>query len=72
MTTLLSKAFEKASVLPETLQDEIARELLEEIEGERQWDKTLSKSAEKIDLLAQQALKEYKAGKTAAAGIDEL
>jgi hypothetical protein len=31
MTKLLSEAFEKASELPENLQDELARELLDEL-----------------------------------------
>ena len=33
MTKLLSQAFEKASELPEDLQDQLALELLEEIES---------------------------------------
>ena len=40
MTVLLKEAFDKASKLPETLQDEIAKELLAEIEDEARWEKT--------------------------------
>jgi hypothetical protein len=34
MTKLLAQAFDKAAELPEDLQDQLARELLEEIDGE--------------------------------------
>jgi hypothetical protein len=72
MTTLLSKAFKKASGLPESLQDELARKLLEELEWERKWETSIKNSSDKIDRLAEQALHEYKAGKTSEIGIDEL
>jgi hypothetical protein len=72
MTALLSKAFEKASILPDSLQDEIARELIAEIEWEQQWEMTLDKTSSQIDQLAKQALNEYKAGKTTEIGFDKL
>ena len=72
MTHLLSQAFQKASELPENLQDEIASELLEEIEWESRWDKTLAESPDKIDRLAQKAIEEYRSGKTKEMGFDEL
>jgi hypothetical protein len=52
MTKLLSKAFEKAKNLPENIQDEIAKNLLEDIEGELKWDDTLKKSKEKLKKMA--------------------
>jgi hypothetical protein len=72
MTTLLSDAFKKASVLPDSLQDELARELIEEIEWEQKWEETFDASSAKIDSLADQALKEFKAGETTELGIDGL
>lgn len=60
MTTLLTKAFEKVSALPDTMQDAIALELLEEIEWEKEWDKTISKSSIELDILAEKALREFK------------
>jgi hypothetical protein len=72
MTSLLSKAFEKASVLPESLQDELARQMITEIEWEQQWESTLKKTASHVDHLAEQALREYKAGKTTETGFDKL
>ncbi len=68
MTSLLTKAFERASVLPESLQDEIARDVIQEIEWEQQWDVSLKKSTEVIDNLADQAIKEFKAGQTIEKG----
>ncbi len=72
MTHLLAQAFQKASQLPEHIQDELANELLEEIEWESRWDKTIADSPDKIDLLAQKALDEYRSGKTKEMGFDEL
>jgi RNA 3'-terminal phosphate cyclase len=72
MTNLLAQAFQKASQLPEDVQDEIASELLDEIEWESRWDKTLADSQDKLDQLAQKALDEYQSGKTKEMGFDEL
>lgn len=72
MTKQLSHAFERASALPENLQDEIAEQLLDDIQGELHWDRTLAKSQDKLEKLADKALKEFKAGKTKKAGFDAL
>ena len=72
MTKLLSDAFEKASQLPEDLQDELARILLDELTWEKSWDRTLSQSSSKLDEMAEDALKDYQAGRTKEMGFDEL
>ncbi|MBU0568990.1 hypothetical protein KJ693_12475 [bacterium] len=72
MTKLLEKVFERAVKLPQALQDEIAEELLEDIEGEFKWDETLAKSHDKLAKLADHALEEFKAGRTKKMGFDEL
>jgi hypothetical protein len=72
MTKLLTQAFAKASELPENLQNELARELLEELAGEAEWDRTLEQSADVLDHMAEQALKEFQAGRTKEMGFDEL
>jgi hypothetical protein len=72
MTTLLSKAFEKASSLPDSIQDALAAELLEEIEGGKKWPGTMASSSNKLDVLAEKALLEFKQGKTKKMGFDEL
>lgn len=72
MTTLLTKAFERASALPQDLQNELARELLDEIEWEQRWDKTFSESQGVLDHMAERALAQHRAGKTEQLGFDEL
>ncbi len=72
MTKLLTEAFERASERPENLQDEFARQLLEELAGEARWDQTLVESGDAIDKMAEEALKEYRAGKTKEMGFDQL
>ncbi len=72
MTKLLTQAFEKASELPEDLQDQLAQELLEEIEWEARWDRTLEGSQDKLERLADKAMREYRAGKTKGIGFDDL
>jgi hypothetical protein len=72
MTRLLKQAFEKASALPEPLQDQLARELIEEIEGESRWDEALAGSQEALDRLADKAAAQRQAGKTREMGCDEL
>lgn len=44
MTALLQEAFQKASDLPEDIQELVAKELLGEIEWETRWDDTLTNS----------------------------
>jgi hypothetical protein len=46
--------------------------MLEEIEWESRWDRTLANSQEKLERLAERAAREYRAGKTKEMGFDEL
>jgi hypothetical protein len=64
MTELLRKAFERASRLPPREQDALASVLLEEIDGEQQWDETLAETQEELAGLADAALADHRAGKT--------
>ena len=72
MTKLLAEAFHKASSLSDELQDQLARELLDELDGETRWNQTLAASQDTLDRLADKAEKEYRAGKTKEMGFDEL
>jgi hypothetical protein len=72
MTTLLQQAFEKASQLPVELQDQLAKNLLEDIAGELQWDTTLAHSEDLLEKLAAKALREFEDGRTRPQGFDEL
>jgi hypothetical protein len=60
MTSLLEQAFKQAA------------QQLTDMESERQWGEAFNKAPDKLELLAEQALEEYKAGKTTVAGFDEL
>jgi hypothetical protein len=64
MTELLRRAFEQASQLPARLQDEVAQQLLEDVEGELLWDDTLTRSQEQLEKMADRALQEFRAGRT--------
>jgi methylase of polypeptide subunit release factors len=72
MTKLLKQAFKKASELPGDLQDELARELLLDMQAEQKWDQTLVESQDMLDSLAKNALEQHKAGHTKQMGPDEL
>jgi hypothetical protein len=72
MTTLLERAFNKASTLNATLQDELAEQWLTEIEWEVHWEATLAQSQDMLNQMAMEALREYHAGKTVKKGFDEL
>ena len=72
MTALLQQVFEKASKLPENLQDELAKEFLEEIEWEMKWDHTLAESQDVLEQMTIKAMQEYEEGKTQEMGFDEL
>ena len=72
MTTLLSKAMRRIEVLPQAIQDEIAEQLLEDIESELKWQRTLAKPQNKLGRLAEKAVQESTAGKTKKMGFDEL
>jgi len=72
MTALLQEAFQKASALPEDVQELVARELLDEIEWEASWDRTLADSHPLLDRLTENAMREYRERKTEEKGFDEL
>jgi len=69
MTTLLKEAFDRASQLPEDLQNQLARDLLDEIEWELKWDNAFSESQDLLEELAQKAIRDFKAGKTQKKGL---
>ena len=52
----------------EKLKDEEQREIAKMLSDEMNWDTTLQNSQEKLNNLAQEALNEYKSGKTQQTG----
>ena len=74
MTKLLEKAFQEAQKLSDNLQNEIAQQLLIDIENELKWQKTLADPDINLDVLskmAQAALIEDQEVKTEAKGFGE-
>ena len=72
MTRLLSRALKEAEKLSPDLQNELGKQLLEDIKSEIQWQSTLSKPQEKLDRLAREALKHSQRGETKKCGFDDL
>jgi hypothetical protein len=64
MTALLQRAFAEAAKLPESEQDLLASWLLAELAAEDDFDRTISRSADKLVSLAREALAEYRSGQT--------
>jgi hypothetical protein len=74
MTELLEQAFKKAQKLSDYLQDELAQQLLEDLENELKWQESLSNSDVELSVLeemAQRALIEDREGKTEEKGFGE-
>ena len=74
MTELLEQAFKEAQKLSNSLQDELAQQLLEDIENELKWQESLSNPDIDIDVLqemAQATLIEDQEGTTEAKGFGE-
>jgi len=66
MTKALRKAFEAASRLPDRDQDELASAILEELAADERWEAVFAESQAALKRLADEALKEHRAGRTEA------
>jgi len=64
MTELLERAIARLQTLPASEQDAIAAMILAEIEDDRRWDESFSRSPNVLAKLAASAMAEYRAGKT--------
>jgi hypothetical protein len=73
-TKLLDTLFEKVSAMDPEVQDQLAKQWLEELEDEAKWDETFAspKSQQLLEKLAKKALEDHREGKTIAKGWDEL
>ena len=73
MTTSLTEAFRKAQDLPDYLQNELAEQLIEDVENEIKWQQPLSQiQSTKMDELAAKALSDSVNGRIREIGFDEL
>jgi hypothetical protein len=64
MTDLLKQAFELASSLPPREQDFLASLVMDEMKSEARWQELFDQSGDILDLMAEEALKEHRDGKT--------
>ena len=64
MTKVLEKALEEVAKLPASEQDAVAAILLEELASEQRWAESFAKSQDQLAKLAEEAIAEYKAGRT--------
>jgi hypothetical protein len=72
MTNLLEKAFEEASKLPAAEQDEFAKWILDELASEQRWKQAFESSPDKLAKLADEALVEYREGRTVEMRVDDI
>jgi len=72
MTKALKKAFEAASRLPDREQDDLAAAILGELTADERWEAAFAESQEALKRLAEEALKEHRAGRTEALDPDAL
>jgi hypothetical protein len=72
MTKALKKAFEAASRLPDADQDELAAAIVEELEADERWEAAFARSQDALERLADEALQEYRAGRTEPLDPDAL
>ena len=72
MRKALRKAFEAASRLPDREQEELAAAILEELAADERWDAAFAESQSALKRLADEALKEHRAGRSEALDPDAL
>lgn len=72
MTTLLQQVFAEAAKLSDEEQDLLAARLRAELAAENEFDRTISRSSDKLVKLADEALAEHKRGETRELDPQEL
>ena len=72
MTTLLAKAFDEATRLPDVEQNTLAKWLLDELEDDRKWSKAFAESEDVLDRLADEAIQAKRQGKATPLDLRQL
>ena len=72
MGKILDKAIKEASKLPEQEQEAVGAWLLAELESERRWDELFARSQDLLAKMAEEARKDYRAGRTEPLDPDKL
>jgi hypothetical protein len=68
----MDEALKRVAELSPERQDAVAHWLLDELEADRRWDEKLDATADKLDALAEEVLRDYQEGKTIEKAWDEL
>lgn len=71
MTRLLEEAFKAAAKLSAAEQDALAQAILAEVAAESQWDRRLAETSRELERLADDALRDHRAGRTRPLDPDE-
>jgi hypothetical protein len=72
MNRTLKEVIDAVSSLPETEQRELAAAILQELQTEAKWRAALQNSKSALSKLAEEALEEYRAGRTESLDPDRL
>jgi hypothetical protein len=72
MTDLLQQAFAEAAKLPTAEQELLATRLLAELSADDEFDRAIARTSDKLAILANEALAEYRAGLTQELDPDKL
>lgn len=64
MTKALEEVFRAAARLPEAEQDALAAAIQAEIEADAEWEESFARSQDALARLADEALAEYRSGRT--------
>ena len=72
MSALLDKVIAEVAKLPDNEQDTIAAWILEELQSEKRWETSFSKSPQQLESLAEQALAEHRKGPAPLLDPDKL
>ena len=72
MTKALEEVFKEASKLSEAEQDALAEAIRAEIEAEKSWDKSFAGSLDVLEHLADEAITDYRAGRTTPVDPDKM
>lgn len=72
MTKALERAFKELSKLPDDEQDALAAWLLRELEDDREWKTLLASDPDRLEQLAEEALREHAADRTEPLDPDKL
>jgi restriction endonuclease S subunit len=72
MTQLLERVLDRLHRLPDAEQDAIAAVILDELEDDARWQHAFEQSQDQLATLAQEALAEFRTGKTRELDLDRL